>query len=151
MDKCSSRFCHDDMYPGRKVCSAFNEAMTTISTKSFCLNYELLLLIQREKCVVESSLTKDSVTVYGRSCPDITIFRLEGKYVSGTTVVGTSIEATDAKTWEVIGGSIELKRSPNSSKSQQLSRNFANSSKHGQSCRLLNRKGHKIIEEVTTS
>ena len=89
--------------------------------------------------------------VHGRSCPDVTIFRAEGKYVRGTTVVAASIEAPGAKTFEVIGGSLELKKAQVHQKandSQEVLQTVANMIKvAGYLTQKALRKG-KIIEEV---
>lgn len=76
MDNCASKFCHDDMYPGKELHSAVNQAMTAINNNSFNVNYKLPLnklfiqwfsdLVQRKGYMIEKSLLQDNVMVYGK-------------------------------------------------------------------------------------
>lgn len=59
--------------------------------------------------VVTDKLPQDKVTLFGKSQPDVTIYRSQGGYVKENTIVSASICTGDS--WEVIGATIELKKS----------------------------------------
>lgn len=93
-------------------------AMMSAQESSITINYELPLNLRfferlseaGEKIgfVISKTLPQDSMTVFGKSQPDISIYRAGGDFIAGTTVVGATL--SDGSNAIVKSGSIELKK-----------------------------------------
>lgn len=153
MEKCSSELCND-VYSSQEMQSTFDQVKLQICHQSFSLDYELPLnrwfinrfseLIQEKGFVVEKSLPQDNVTIYGKSQPDMTIYRQEGGYIRGTTIVGASLNVELKESWEVVGASVDFK----SNDSQEVLQIAANMIRvAGFLTEKALRKG-RIVEEV---
>lgn len=90
--------------------------MMMIQKESFRLDYELPLnkrfiakfmkILEPKGFVVADSLSQDkNNTMFGKSQPDLTIYRSRGKYIKGKSVMGASIYS-DQK-YEVYGTTVE--------------------------------------------
>ena len=92
--------------------------MMSAQESSVTINYELPLnqrFFERlseagEKIgfVISKTLPQDSTTVFGKSQPDISIYRAGGGFITGTTVVGATL--SEGSNAIVRGGSIELQK-----------------------------------------
>ena len=94
-----------------KVEDELSHMVLNISTKCFSLEYELPLNkrfvkqlqsnILTRGVIIEGSLPQDSLTIFGKSQPDVTIYRTDGRYIREKTIVGASV--FKGEQWEVIG------------------------------------------------
>lgn len=111
--------------------------MLHVEHRSFSINYELPLFfdrlshaVMRHGYVVDRTLPRDSVTMYGKSQPDISIYRTGGGYIKKTTIVGAAIDICPLEgDVQVSGGTIEWKTVPVHQKryrSQEVNQLMAN-------------------------
>ena len=93
--------------------------MCSIQKFTFPLEYELPLnkrFVLQFKDIVESkgfvadSLPQDSVTIFGKSQPYLTIFRHKGEFIKGKSVMGVAISADQEAHWEVTGATLEFQK-----------------------------------------
>ena len=109
------------------------QMMLSIRNICFNLEYELPLnkrfmeqfkeMIEDRGFVVVDTLPQDNVTIFGKSQPDIIIYRSEGRYIKGTSVTGAAISIC-----EISGATLELKKNAVhlKSRSPQLAQSCAN-------------------------
>jgi len=97
---------------------------------NFTLIEQLSKIAQPKGFIVDKTLPQDTATIYGKSQPDLTIYKSDGGYIRGTRIVGAAIKTCeDDMHYEVTGGAIELKRLPvhqKGQKSKELLQAFAN-------------------------
>ena len=97
-----------------------HEMMRSVRKRSFCLEYELPLnkrfidifteMLEPLDFVVTDSLPQDTVTIFGKSRPDIVVYKSKGRFIKdSSTVAGATI--MDEGECEVNGATLELKRS----------------------------------------
>lgn len=136
-----------------------SQMMQEIMDISFSLEYELPLnkrfvtqftkIIERRGFVVSDTLPQSSVTIFGKSQPDLVFYKANEGYEKGTRIMGATISSDIS--WEVCGATMEFKRSPVhlKTKSQPLAQSCANMVRlAGFLMEKSLVKGH-IVEEVT--
>ena len=149
---------YDDNPTPEKMKSEVIQMRLMIHSKAFNLNHEVPLnkrfikefskVIETQGFVVAESLPQDKVTIFGKSQPDITIYKSKGEYIKGKRIIGASI-CTQDQGWEVIGATVELKKSVIHLKSRSPEQACANMVRvAGFLTEKALRKGH-IVEEVT--
>lgn len=146
------------------VKTELEKMMHAIQNISFCLDYELPLnkrftnqfkqLVESKGFVVTDTLPQDGVTIFGKSQPDMIIYKSKGGFMRGRSVMGATIcidTPVDQQAWEVTGATLELKRNPVhlKSKSPALAQSCANMVRvSGFLTERALLKGY-IVEEIT--
>ena len=103
----SKTWCEGDL-TANKVEDELSHMVLSISTKCFNLEYELPLNKRFVKQLQSIMLTRGFIiegslpqTIFGKSQPDVTIYRTDGRYIREKTIVGASV--FKGEQWEVIG------------------------------------------------
>jgi len=82
--------------------STFATISRMVQAKSFSLEHDLCLnlrlieqfskIAQPKGFIVDRSLPQDTATIYGKSQPDLTIYKSDGGYIRGNQIVGATIK-----------------------------------------------------------
>ena len=93
--------------------------MITLHASTFDLDYELPLnkrfirkfkeMFQAEGFVITDSLPHDNVTIFGKSQPDVIVYRSDSNYINGRSVM--SVTFSVGMVCEIAGATMEFKKS----------------------------------------
>lgn len=157
----ATRWSEDEQTTKEDVVKDVYKVMMVLDDISFNLDYELPLnkrfanqfkeMMEKKGFVISDSLPHDNVTIFGKSQPDVAIYKGNGEYVKGKKVIGAAICTPTQPTCEVSGAILELKIKEVhlKSRSKALAQAIANMIRiSGFLAEKAFYKGH-VVEEIT--